>query len=125
MYFGKILKDIKMQEYKNKDYIAKKIKLARKQSNLTQQELAEKIGISSKQLSRIEIGAFMPSLITFLKIIDVLKIDIRDFGITINPTKNKLQNKLLKILYSSNDKELELYFDIISVLIKNSKKIKN
>ncbi len=114
-----------MQEYENKNYIAKKIKLARKQSNLTQQELAEKIGISSKQLSRIEIGAFLPSLITFLKIIDVLKIDIRDFGITINPTKNKLQNKLLKILYSSSDKELELYFDIISVLIKNSKKIKN
>ena len=52
-----------------KEFIAKKIRLARKNAKLTQEELAEKIDISAKQLSRIEMATYIPSVPTFLKII--------------------------------------------------------
>ena len=40
----------------NKETIAKVIKNKRQESNLTQIELAEKIGISEKHMSKIETG---------------------------------------------------------------------
>ena len=54
--------------FEDKNFIAKKIRIARKNKGLTQAELAEKIGISAKQLSRIEMASYTPSLFTFLKI---------------------------------------------------------
>jgi len=45
----------------------------RKKLNLTQEELAEKLDISWRQLQRIETGKNDPSLITLKKLIKVLK----------------------------------------------------
>lgn len=106
--------------FDDKNFIAKKIKLARKNADLTQAELAEKIGISAKQLSRIEMGSFVPSLLTFLKIIQELNINIDEFGILINKTNNETRDNLIKIINSANDSELKLYSEVIGVLIKNS-----
>ena len=105
--------------FENKDFIAKKIKLARKNANLTQSELAEKIGISAKQLSRIEMAAFIPSLITFLKIANALNFTLDEFGIISKPSENTLRDNLIKTIYSANEKELNLYSELINVLIKN------
>lgn len=110
-----------MHSFIDKDYIAKKIRLERKKANLTQLELAEKVGISAKQLSRIEIGEFMPSLITFLKIINVLKIDIENFGVIVKNKENILLKNLLEIIYSSDDNQLQMYLDVINAIIKNNK----
>jgi len=109
-----------MLSFEDKEFIAKKIKLARKNANLTQAELAEKIGISAKQLSRIELGSFVPSLITFLKIANALNLTLEDFEIITLKTQNKTRDNLIKIINSSNDKELILYNEMINVLIKNS-----
>ena len=46
-----------------------KIKRAREVMKMTQYELAEKIGISEKHLSKIETGKNYPALDTFLKIL--------------------------------------------------------
>lgn len=109
-----------MLPFEDKDFIAKKIKLARKNANLTQAELAEKIGISAKQLSRIEMASFIPSLITFLKIATVLNLTLDDFDIVINKTNNPTRDNLIKMIDSATDKELVLYSEMIQVLIKNS-----
>ena len=54
--------------YFDKTFIADKIKYRRKKLGLTQSELAEKIGISEKHLSKIETGKNYPSLDNFFKI---------------------------------------------------------
>jgi len=108
-----------MLSFEDKEFIAKKIKLARKNASLTQAELAEKIGISAKQLSRIEMASFVPSLITFLKIVQILNLTLEDFEILTNKTSNPAKDKLIKIINSANDKELNLYNEMIDVLIKN------
>ena len=55
-----------------KDF-GKKIKLARVENDLTQDQLAKKIKTKQKNISRYETGASMPSIETLVKIADVLK----------------------------------------------------
>ena len=100
--------------------LSKKIKVARKKANLTQAELAEKIGISAKQLSRIEMASFIPSLITFLKITKVLGLSLDDFDIVTEKSNNPIRDNLIKIINSATDDNLNLYNEIIQILIKNS-----
>lgn len=59
--------------------IGKIIKTFRKMSGLTQSQLAEIIEIDEKQLGKIERGVHYPSVPTFLKIIKILDIDIKNF----------------------------------------------
>jgi len=53
--------------------LGKKIKLARVELDLTQAELAEKIGAKQKSISRYESCLSMPSIETLVKIAKVLK----------------------------------------------------
>jgi len=53
--------------------LGKKIKLARVELDLTQSDLANKIGARQKSISRYETGLSMPSIETFLKIKKALK----------------------------------------------------
>ncbi len=57
----------------NRKKLAKKIKLARVEMDLTQTQLADKIGTRQKSISRYETGAALPSLETLVKIAKVLK----------------------------------------------------
>ena len=57
----------------DKKEFGKKIKLARVESDLTQDQLAEKIKTKQKNISRYETGASMPSIETLIKISSVLK----------------------------------------------------
>ena len=100
--------------FDDKKYIAKKIKEYRLKRGMTQAELAENIDIGTKQISRLEVGDFYPSLNTFLKIVEILKIDLSDF-ITEKPAdQNKIRQKLINIMYNANDIELDFYDRIIS-----------
>ena len=51
----------------------KNIKLARIELDLTQTQLAEKINVKQKSISRYETGASLPSIRTLVKIAKVLK----------------------------------------------------
>ena len=57
----------------DKKEFGKKIKLARVERDLTQNQLAEKIKTKQKNISRYETGASMPSIETLIKISSVLK----------------------------------------------------
>ena len=100
--------------FTNKNYIASKIREYRKKRGLTQAELAEKIDLATKQISRIEIAEFYPSLATFLKIFAVLDMDINDFVNTNQPHENKLRERLIERIYSANDEELSFYDRILT-----------
>lgn len=99
--------------YCDKDFIADKIKTARKRAKLKQAELAEKIGISEKHLSKIETGKNFPALDNFLKIVEVLNLSLDDFGIKVVPNTSKEKEQLLKIILSADDDQVKAYLDII------------
>ena len=53
----------------DKEFLGNKFKEYRKNANLTQEALAEKIGIAEKHYGKLERGAFVPSLETFFKLV--------------------------------------------------------
>ena len=101
----------------DKKFIGQKIKLQRKRLKLTQFELAEKVGIHEKQLSRIEAGLHYPSLENFIKILRILNISLSDFEEKkeINPIKDDIN----QILDESDNRELKMYRDVIKSIRKN------
>ena len=110
--------------YIDKAYVAKKVKLARKEAGMTQAELAKKLGITNKQLSRIEQAAYMPSLPSFLKLVAVLKLDLKEFGIESVDNKNPIRDEILKIINAADDKELNFYLKCLKTISENINLIK-
>lgn len=73
-----------------------KIKELRRARKLTQSELAEKIDVDSKYLSRIETGLSSPSLNTLEKIAVVLQIDIAQL---FNFVEYKQRDEIIALLH--------------------------
>ena len=97
--------------------LGKKIKEIRKKRGLTQDFLAEKVGIDAKHLSRIECGKNSLSLNLLYKICDVLNTDPCVLFDNIS-LKNKTEliadiNKILE--QSSEDKIRSLYRILINM----------
>lgn len=104
--------------------IGRRIREQRKRKNLTQFMLAEKVGLHEKQISRIESGLNYPTLISFIKIIKTLDMDLSDFINKETPESdppNQLRDDILNIIKSADNKELKIYLDILKPLKKNLK----
>lgn len=103
----------------DKKHIAQIIQDSRRKIGLTQAQLAEKIDISEKHLSKIETGKNYPALDTFLKILSVLNLTLGDFGL--QNTSDSYPNKLFlqKIINDSSEKQLDACADVISALLKH------
>ena len=102
----------------DKKYIAQVIQNARKQKGLKQSQLAEMIGISEKHLSKIETGNNYPALDNFLRIVQVLNLSLKDFGLNNDTEPSKQKQHLQKIINTSTEKQLNIYSDIIDTLKK-------
>ena len=62
-----------------KKLIGARIKGLRKQAGLTQEQLAERVGLDSRHLSRLEVGRHFPSLDTLERIAKELNAPLADF----------------------------------------------
>ena len=103
----------------DKEYIAKIIQTTRKSKKMKQSELAEKIGISEKHLSKIETGKNYPALDNFLKIVEVLNLSLKDFGLKDECNISAQKQRLQKIINTSSEKQLNMYIDVIDTLQKH------
>jgi putative transcriptional regulator len=54
------------------------IKVERAKQNITQAELAEKVGVSRQTINSIEIGKYVPSTLLSLKIASIFKSRVDD-----------------------------------------------
>lgn len=104
-----------MNDIVKDNIIGKKIKFYRKQRGYTQAELAEKIGISEKHISKIELGAYIPTLINFIKIMEVLNLDFEDFNIYTKTTKEPQYKEIFSLLNESGEKEIKYYTKLIKL----------
>jgi len=80
------------------------IKLKRKQLKMTQAELAAKVEVEPKYISRIETGASYPSLSVVEKIFNTLGLEIKDL---ITEDENADKSTLISII-NSNLKQTSL-----------------
>ncbi len=83
-YIGKTgTKDRDQYEYKlNMDVLSHMIKKARKERNLTQEQLGKLVGVQKAQISKLESSANSATIDTVLKVFKALKADIH-FNVTI------------------------------------------
>jgi len=105
----------------NKNSLGNKIRKLRKTLGLTQEQLAEKVGIDDKHLSKIENGLHLPTYKTIEKLSLALKTDLINFDI--QPCKaespNPIYLKALKILKTAkNDKEQEYFLEVLKLAQK-------
>ena len=93
--------------------LGEKIKFFRKKVGLTQAQFAEKIGISEKHVSKIELGTYIPTLPNFIKMLELLNIGLDDFGIYTKNSDDNKYKKLFTLIIQSSDKEVEYYQKMI------------
>lgn len=87
----------------NLDNIGSLIRMSRKEKGMTQTEIAEAIGVSSQHYSRIERGEYTPGLQTFLKLIDVLDLDISKLKMSGNNRVSSTMYEILDLLGKFNN----------------------
>lgn len=108
----------------DKTKIGKKIQLTRNDMNITQEKLAEIVGISTNYLSKIERGLNSPSAENFLKIVQALKLSMEDFGVISHADINIHKEELLQIIYNCDNQGIEALLPIVKTVIEGFKKLK-
>ena len=102
----------------DKKILGYKLRKYRKSKRMTQFELAEKAGLNEKQISRIESGLNYPTYLTFVKLIDILDINLSDFICQTPLTDNPLLDEIIYLSRNATSEELKTYIDVIKVLKK-------
>ena len=92
--------------------VGKFIAECRKQKNLTQMQLAEKLGITDKAISKWERGIAMPDTSIMLELCDILDITVNEL---LSGEKSDMENK--------NDTSEKLLLDMAKELEKKNKTI--
>ena len=104
----------------NQEKIGKFIAKCRKDKNMTQSELAEKLGVTDKSIGNWENGRNMPDLSLFKPLCEELEITINDLmsGEVIN--KDKYQEKFEENIVNTIDystKKINKYSNVIGLLL--------
>lgn len=94
--------------------IGQRIRKFRKAHSFSQEELAEKVGISTTHMSHIETGNTKLSLTVLVKLALALEVNTDDIlfdQALIN--KSSLTNQIIELLNASSPQELIIIYDII------------
>ncbi|MBS4760833.1 MAG: helix-turn-helix transcriptional regulator [Clostridium sp.] len=102
----------------DKSLLGKRIKELRKCKGMTQELLAEKVGIDSKHLSRVECGKNAPSFELLNRISAALQIELSLLFDTLHlKTKKELINEIDNILERESEENIKTFYKIIVHLI--------
>ena len=102
-----------------KKMIGARIQKLRKQKGLTQDELSEKVNISSKYLSSIERGKENPTLNTFISIAEELSVDIEEFFTEIQLEDPKITKEMiLSLIDQADEDQLKTIYQILAVIVQ-------
>lgn len=92
----------------NQQKIGTFLKKLRNEKALTQEQLAERLGVSRRTVSRWETGTNMPDLDILIEMADYYKVDLRELldGERKSGTMNKeLEETVLKVADYSNEEK--------------------
>ncbi len=96
-----------------------RIKELRKRAGLSQEQLAEQVGIDAKYLSRLEVGKRQPSLETLEHIADCLQIEMKElFDYSHHDNETTTPEGIEKALAGASREELRLVFKLIAAVRK-------
>ena len=102
--------------------VGKRIKIVRQRSGLTQDQLAEQVGLSPKYISGIERGVENPTMDTLLRLAKVLGVESYDlflFGES-EESEKVLRKGIEKMVREADRGKLQLYFDVMRKVLEFS-----
>lgn len=110
----------------NQIKIGKFIAECRKKENLTQMQLAEKLNITDRAISKWETGKAMPDSSIMLELCDILKISVNDLlsgeVVTMDNYNKKLENNLIEMAKQKQEADkrllaIEIMVGVIGVAV--------
>ena len=108
----------------DKKTIGKIIQIHRKQRKMTQEETAEKVGLSPNYFSKVERGLCALNVETFLKLIEVLGCSLEDFGIENSKNKDVEKQALINRIIVLPPKEVTAYTKMLDIVDEVTKILK-
>ena len=100
-----------------KELLGTRIREVRKLRGLSQEKLAEKVGVDPKQISRIEGGKSAPSLDTLEAIAKHLQVEMKDlFDFRRLVTEEKVEDQVLRLLGMMDDKTKQVAIRVLHTL---------
>ena len=105
--------------------IGKFIARRRKKVSLTQMQLAEKLGITDRAVSKWETGKALPDSSIMLQLCDILGITVNDLlcgeVVTVDDYKKELENNLLDVIKQKEQADkrllsLEIFVGVVAVV---------
>ena len=92
----------------------KRIKELRKLNNLTQEQLAEKLGVFQKQIGNIETGTTFTTMANLVKLAEIFNVEVSDlFNYNHKKSRNELENEIFGIVKNSSDTNLRLIYKVV------------
>lgn len=102
-----------------KELLGARIKELRKKEQMSQEQLAEKIGIDPKHLSRIEVGKGYPSLETLDNLSKVLNVEMKDlFEFQHLDSVDSVADAINSIINTASDKDMQLFLKLLKALVR-------
>ncbi len=103
--------------------LGSRIRYFRKLNGLTQEKLAEKLGIETQTLAHIEIGKNLPSLSRLPLIAECLNIEVFQLFIKREVSSDSdMREAIIELLKSADDLQLRLIYDLIGNVLDLSAK---
>lgn len=92
----------------------KRIKELRKQRNLTQEELSEKLGVFQKQIGNIETGTTFTTMANIVKLASIFNVDVKDlFEFNHQKSREDIINEISEIIINTPDEKLKTIYRVI------------
>ncbi len=97
----------------------KRIKELRKKKNLTQESLAELLGVFQKQIGNIETGATFTTMNNLEKLAEIFEVNIQDlFNFNYLDSREKILKDIHNVLETVSDDKLRLIYRLIIDITK-------
>jgi transcriptional regulator with XRE-family HTH domain len=100
--------------------VGKRIKIVRQQNGLTQDQLAEHVGLSPKYISGIERGVENPTMDILLRVAKTLGVEPYDLFLFGESEENEkaLRKGIEKMVREADREKLQLYFDVMRNILQ-------
>lgn len=102
--------------------VGKRIKTVRQRNGLTQDQLAEQVGLSPKYISGIERGAENPTMDILLRVAKGLRVEPYDLFLFGESEENEkaLRKGIDTMLREADGQKVRLYFDVMRKILEFS-----
>jgi len=124
-YFARLDFGVKLAPHSQHRFIDARIRAVRLQRKLTQEQLAEAVGVGVTHISHIETGNSVPSLQVIVDIINVLECSADELlCIEINQARPLFNNWLGELVSDCDADEVKLITDMVVSLKTSMRRLK-